>query len=103
MSAAKGIEGPKAIYSWDNYQDAKNYGGSTGNIVEFFVDPKKLESDTYQFYDVLPKDIIAVHEPWHARLRYALENDLDPQILRNVGIPDYTRAAEELEKIRGIR
>lgn len=71
MSKARGIEGPRAIYSWPDYRNAKNYGGPQGTIVEFWTDPRDFEANPYATYnEVKPEQIIAIHEPWHSHARY---------------------------------
>lgn len=98
QSAARGIEGPKAIYSWPNYEDAKGYSNRKP-IVEFYTDPALLESPYAQYGDISPNQIIAIHEPWHDRFRYCLENDVPIERMLSAG-GDYVRAAEEMRKIR---
>jgi hypothetical protein len=100
QSAARGIEGPKAIYSWSNWKDAKSYSGNHAPIVEFYTDPSKIQGN-HQFGDIPSNQIIAIHEPWHDRFRYCLERGVSDQIMRNTGDPDYIKAADELNKIRG--
>jgi len=98
QSAAKGFEGPKAIYSWDNYEDAKGYSRNHAPIVEFYTEPNKIDGQ-HQFGDIPPNQIIAIHEPWHDRFRYCLENNVPIERMRSIGDKDYNRAADEIEKI----
>lgn len=102
QSSARGIEGPKAIYSWPTYKDAKGYS-RTANIVEFYTDPKRLEGPYAQYGDIKPNEIIGIHEPWHDRFRYCLENNISDEIMRQTGDPDYIRSADEIKKINGIK
>ncbi len=92
---AKGVEGPKAIYSWDNPRDAQSYAGQHGSIVEFHDDPKHYESNpTGTTTNVPPENIVAIHQPWHEQYHYAKENDLSPAEVRAAG---YEKAAAALE------
>lgn len=98
QSAARGIEGPKAIYSWTDWKSAKGYS-SNAPIVEFYTDPNLLKG-SYQYGDIPPNQIIAIHEPWHDRFRYCLERNVSDEIMRNTGEADYIKAADELQRIR---
>ena len=40
QSSARGIEGPKAIYSFDNWKHAREYGGDKSPVVEFWDHPE---------------------------------------------------------------
>lgn len=74
MDKAKGIEGPKAIYSWASYEEAKRYAGDSP-IVEFWDDASKYQnSPNARTGDVGASQIIAIHEPWHEEYRYLKEN-----------------------------
>lgn len=65
---AKGIEGPRAIYSFDNLKDAQNYAGSRP-IVEFWEDPKTFKDHPQaQLRDVKPEQITTVRYKWHDEL-----------------------------------
>jgi hypothetical protein len=100
QSSARGIEGPKAIYSWPDYKSAKEYS-RVRPIVEFYTDPKEIVSPYSQYGSIPPEQIIAIHEPWHDVFRYCLKNNVPTDRMRRVGSPDYTKAADEIDKIRG--
>lgn len=100
QSEAKGYEGPKAIYSWPDWKSAKGYS-SSAPVVEFYTDPKKLDGPYHQYGNVPPEQILAIHERWHDRFRYCLENEVPTERMRSSGDSDYIRAADELDKIRG--
>lgn len=72
---AKGLEGPRTVYASETpfYGNAKNTP-----TIEFQVKEEDFWG-TQVKRDVLPEDIIAIHEPWHRHARYA-END--PDVLR---------------------
>lgn len=99
QSAAKGIEGPKAIYSWPEYGDAKSYAKGRAPIVEFYTDPKKLAGPYHQFGDIPANQIIAIHESWHDKFRYAIEGKIPVQEMIDTKDSDYIRAAEEMKKM----
>jgi hypothetical protein len=102
MQKARGIEGPKAIYSWPDEDGARSYAGPSGAIVEFYDHPKNYDSHPYARLGDVPKDqILAIHEPWHESYRYALENNVPSKELRDAGGPDYEKAADALDKSRG--
>jgi hypothetical protein len=102
MQKARGIEGPKAIYSWPDEDGARSYAGPYGSIVEFYDHPKNYDSHPYARLGDVPKDqILAIHEPWHESYRYALENNVPSKELRDAGGPDYEKAADALDKSRG--
>jgi hypothetical protein len=98
----RGIEGPKAIYSWPTWEQARSYGGPNYAIVEFWHPEKAYESNPYATLDaVTSKNILAIHESWHEEYRRFKEdgpesvlevmewNDLDK-------FPNYKRAVEQL-------
>lgn len=84
LSKAKGIEGPRAIYA-----DEKGfYGNPTERpTVEFAVPKERWDAPFVRADSVLdqgkvaPKDIIAVHYPWHEHARYIEKN---PKLIREV-------------------
>jgi hypothetical protein len=49
------------------------------------------------YMETPPEQIIAIHEPWHGHYRFALEDKLSPDELREIGFPDYLKAADALE------
>jgi hypothetical protein len=80
LSAAKGIEGPKAIYA-----TKEPFYGSATTIptVEFQVPEADFSTPFVRGARrerVDPSDFIAIHEPWHDHARYA-END--PEVLQS--------------------
>lgn len=102
MQKARGIEGPKAIYSWPDEDGARSYAGPSGAIVEFYDHSKNYDSHPYARLGDVPKDqILAIHEPWHESYRYALEENIPSKELRDAGGPDYEKAADALDKSRG--
>jgi hypothetical protein len=74
---AQGIEGPKGIYA-----DPKGFYGDPAErpTVEFHVSKDRWQPPMVTG-DVTKKDIIAVHHPWHARVRYMEAN---PEVLKEV-------------------
>ena len=106
MQSARGIEGPRAIYGWDNWQDAKSYGGDTpGNItVEYTVSQQDdANHPVAVLHDIPVSDIVAIHEPWHEHYRYAKENAYAAARLREIDAPEYQRAADQLEREAVLR
>jgi len=102
MQRARGIDGPKAIYSWSDEDSARSYAGPYGSIVEFYDHPENYDSHRFARLGDVPKDqILAIHEPWHERYRYALEENIPSTVLRDAGGPDYEKAADALDKSRG--
>ncbi len=106
-SSAKGVEGPKAVYSWPDYKSAESYAGLDRDadtaVVEFHTPAASFKDHPYaQLNDVPPEHILGVHEGWHSSYRYAKENNLTSKELRDVGMPRYNRVADELdsEKIK---
>lgn len=98
MSKAKGVEGPKAIYGWPTYEEAKNYaGGSDAAIVEYLVPKEQADRNPVSSVgDIAPDKIMAVHEPWHAHYRYAKEEGVSPNEMRGID-EQYDKAANALE------
>jgi hypothetical protein len=95
MAAARGIEGPKAIYSFDNYKSAEDYlAAGNSLIVEFYTKP--LADRFLQTEEVPPAQILGIHERWHSHYRYAIENGIAPSDMRGLDAA-YDRAADELE------
>jgi hypothetical protein len=67
LSAAKGIEGPRAIYA-----DEQGFYGKPGQTptIEFHV-PREQWSKPFVVTDVVtPDSIVAAHLPWHRTARY---------------------------------
>lgn len=103
-SSAKGVEGPRAIYSFPDYKSAESYAGldrdddnDTG-VVEFHTPVESFKDHPYaQLGDVPPEHILGVHEGWHNSYRHAKENNLTSKELRDVGMPKYDRVADELD------
>ena len=78
LKSAKGIEGPKAIYSWPSWDEAVEYSGMMKGsaIVEFFHPPDAYDSNPYATYtEVPPENILAIHEPWHEIYRYLRDDE----------------------------
>lgn len=73
FSKAKGIEGPKGIYA-----DEKGFYGKPSErpTIEFHVHKDRWHPPFVTGDDVHPKDIIAVHHPWHQHVHY-IENNND--------------------------
>ena len=67
---------PMAIWSTPSMPNTPN------SVVEYWEDPKNLQSDIYQFNDVAPHQILAIHEPWHDLYRYIKPYGLDEAIRR---------------------
>lgn len=102
-SNAKGVEGPRAIYSFPDYKSAESYGGldadSDAGVVEFHTPADSFKSHPYaQLEDVPPEHILGIHEVWHDSYRHAKENNLTSKELRDVGMPKYDRVADEIDK-----
>ncbi len=91
MHRAKGIEGPKAVYGWPTYEQAKRYAGGTGSAIVEYVIPKDQadRNPVASVGDVGPKDILGVHEDWHDLARSAIE---DPS---NVDMAAFEEMAKE--------
>lgn len=72
MENARGIEGPRGIYSWATFMDADSYGaGPEKAVIEFHDDPLNYRWHPYaSTKDVSPVNILAVHLPWHDICRY---------------------------------
>lgn len=70
LDKAKGVEGPKSVYA-----DEKGFYGSPEShpTIEFSV-PKDRYQPPFVKGTVEPKNIHAVHYPWHSHARY-MEND----------------------------
>lgn len=106
---AKGIEGPKAVYSFTNFADAKQYASvdwEPGHavVVEHYVPEGSFEANPYATHaEVTPSQIVGIHQSWHDHYRYALENGLTPEELRGIS-PEYDKAADALaKKLRSAR
>jgi len=68
---AKGIEGPKAIYATEQ----PFYGPATSRpTVEFHVPKEEFLAPQNVRSDVKPHQIISIHQKWHGRARYILNN-----------------------------
>lgn len=68
--------------SW-KYGDPKAIWSSPRQIsdkwqIEFWEYPENIISDIYQFKNVLPNQILALHEPWH-KLYFLLTEDHSPE------------------------
>jgi hypothetical protein len=67
---AKGIEGPKGIWA----SHAPFYGDARDSpTVEFHL-PKDHGHIVALQHDVVPEQILAIHEPWHDKARYYEDN-----------------------------
>lgn len=99
MSAAKGIEGPRAIYGWSTYKDAYHYsGGGEAPIVEYYISKQDAEyHPTAVAHDISPRDIVAIHEKWHDIYRYAVAEHLTSDDLRGIDAT-HDRARDVLRK-----
>lgn len=99
MSAAKGIEGPRAIYGWNNYKDAYHYsGGGDAPIVEYYITKQDAEYHPVAVqHDIPPQQIVAIHEKWHDIYRYAVAEHLTPEDLKGIDA-DHDRAREVLQR-----
>lgn len=74
MQAAKGIEGPRAVYSWPDLKSAEQYGANVNALVEFWTHPSDFDSNPVATLNpVKPEQIVAIHEPWHRTYRYIAE------------------------------
>jgi len=79
LAAARGIEGPKAIYA-----SKAPFYGSADRIptVEFQVPEKDFSAPFVtgdHYHKVDPSEFLAIHEPWHGHARYLEE---DPEQIR---------------------
>jgi hypothetical protein len=99
MQHAKGIEGPRAIYSWTNAKDAKQYAGGSGAIVEFHHDPKNYDAHPYATTtEVAPDNIIGIHLPWHHNYHYVKQHNVpfkNVERARNAG-ENYAKLYQQL-------
>jgi hypothetical protein len=89
---------PRAIWSRDVYPY-----DTTLPVVEYWEDPKYLESNIYSFKDVKPHQILTIHEPFHQIYHYMKENfNLDDAIKAlqdlNLDDPRYKKTLEQLLK-----
>lgn len=70
-------------------------------VVEYWEHPKNLVSDTYQFNDVSPDQILAIHEPWHESYRYVMDHfGLDDAIKRVEEIMPMEKYEKVLERLK---
>jgi hypothetical protein len=89
---------PKAV--WSNSKIVNE----NKPTVEYFEDPKHIIHDQYQFKDVSPDQIIALHRSWHPYLHCALENFSPEEAIRRIRESDaadiwpYNKVLEELLK-----
>lgn len=100
MEHAKGIEGPKAIYSWNNFKDAQDYAGNHGSIIEFHHDPKSYQDHPYATRaPINSTDILAIHQPWHHHYHYVKDNNIPIENVKRVADdPEYKPVYEQLLK-----
>jgi|GEM_PF-5437579 len=101
MQHTKGIEGPRAIYSWKTWEAAKDYGG-TSPIVEFYHPENAYDSNPYATYmEVTPDQILAIHEDWHEHYRYFKKHPgayEDTKLWKDLDkFPDYKRAVQQID------
>lgn len=100
LDKARGIEGPKAIWSTPYYpKEAEDHKA----IVEFHDDPERYKklfnSSVFHFENIKPEQIVAVHLPWHKSYRYVKQEgytskDLEP----HKDDPQYKPVYEQLKK-----
>lgn len=98
MAAAKGIEGPRAIYGWSTHTDALNYGGRQQPVVEYYI--TKAEADYHPvavLRDIPPAHIVAVHEPWHDMYRRAVQDGYEPEVFDGIDL-EHSRVAAALRR-----
>jgi hypothetical protein len=94
---AQGIEGPKAIWA----DERGFYGKPTDRpTVEFHVHRDRWKYPPFVQGDVLPKDIIAVHRPWHERARY---NEQDPELIAKIVRGDHDDLLNDPHYAKQIR
>jgi hypothetical protein len=99
MSAAKGIEGPKAIYGWETFPEAHRYsGGGQRPIVEYYISKKDADYHPVAVqHDIPPRQIVAIHEHWHEIYRYVVREKTPLDMLRGIG-SDHDRVIDVLRK-----
>jgi len=106
MKNAKGIEGPRAIYSWKTWDAAREYaGGDDYAIVEFYHPKDAYNSHPYATHlEVPPENILGIHERWHELYREMLS---DKEFYDNIkqwtmedlnNFPDYLKAIRAIDK-----
>lgn len=89
---------PRAV--WSNPNMVNEYKPT----VEFWEDPKKIIGDQYQYHDVPPIQIVAVHKSWHPYLHYLLDNySLDEAIQMAEGVKDTPKYAPVYEALVNIK
>lgn len=57
---------PKAV--WSNPEIIRGKPS-----IEYWESPKHIISNQYQFKDVSPEQIVAIHPSWHSKLHYVLD------------------------------
>jgi hypothetical protein len=96
LQHARGFEGPKAIYA-----DDRGFYGKPGMVptIEFHVDQTRWRKPFVKG-DVDPKDIIAIHRPWHARVRYI---EQDPELMREVLAGEHDHLLDDPQYSKALR
>lgn len=96
LSYAKGIEGPKAVYA-----DERGFYGKPSEkpTVEFSVHKNRFDHPFVKD-GVNPKDIIAVHKPWHQHARYAENN---PEVIKNITQGEHDALLHDKQYGKSIR
>lgn len=99
ISHAKGIEGPRAIYSWPDAKSAKDYSHGHGPVIEFHHHPKHYEAHPYATHAEVPAShIVAIHHPWHEHYRYIKEHKVPMKNVERVkDDPYYSKAYNQLK------
>ena len=100
IGRAKGAASEEPDWVWA----MGNQPGADRNYVEFWTMPDEIvngsASGNMAFGKSIPAErIVSSHAPWQDHARYAAEEGLDPQTLRDVGTEEYTRAADFLEAV----
>lgn len=99
LNRSQGRQFGDPVAVWSNPDNPYPHGIPQGQaLVEYHDDPKAHEANPYASpEDVPPENIVAIHEPWHEHYRYAKQEGLHPQDLRDAGGEDYAKAAAALE------
>lgn len=93
--------------SW-KYGDPKAIWSSPRQIsdkpqIEFWEYPENLISDTYQFRNVLPNQILAVHDDWHDLYWHLIESHTPEEIiskLEEIGLTNVDRYKQVYEYLK---
>lgn len=97
--------GNNKVFSFNNYEDAARYAGAEGTVIEFYHDANQYKNDVGKWNsskhgtsNVPPENILNIYPPWYQLYHTAKLRGITPDKLRKVGLPEYDRAAKELEK-----